>query len=326
MTHPNPVPTGPAARPLPLTRAPHGFTLVELLVVIAIIGTLVGLLLPAVQAAREAARLSSCGNNLKQLALGFQQHLDARKFFPQGTVGANSAFANSLSAKALDSSFGNQDYTCWLQRILPYIEENAVFLAMRNTDGSVRDTNSLDWPCAQTALPITKCPSNGGAGKLPLRPSNSPNYGIAGSYAASFGSDSRYAGGGTCEEKNGMAYCNSKLPVREVTDGLSKTTLLSEIVCTPGKDARGCYWKSAVGNTVFGSEYPPNTSVADSFNAADATGSTGDRVMYARSEHNGGVDVAMVDGSVRFVTNTVNLTIWKAAATRKTGENMTGFD
>jgi prepilin-type N-terminal cleavage/methylation domain-containing protein len=99
--------------------APHGFTLVELLVVIAIIGILVALLLPAVQAAREAARRNQCKNNLKQLALGCLMHEDTQKFLPSG------GWSDAYSADPNRGYGGNQPGS-WYYNILPYIEEQAL--------------------------------------------------------------------------------------------------------------------------------------------------------------------------------------------------------
>jgi type II secretory pathway pseudopilin PulG len=107
-------------------RSPTAFTLVELLVVIAIIGTLVGLLLPAVQAAREAARRSWCSNNLKQLGLACHAFLEQRRTFPPGGVGFN------------------QDYS-WIVMILPGIEEQAVYDSTKLSQWSVYLSGTTSW-------------------------------------------------------------------------------------------------------------------------------------------------------------------------------------
>ena len=132
-------------------RAAAGFTLVELLVVIAIIGTLVGLLLPAVQSAREAARRSSCGNNLKQLGLACHTFLEQRRTFPPGAVGFN------------------HDYS-WTVTILPGIEEQRVYDSTilnggweTYRTGSAQNTYGL--PAAGTAMSNMRsstltCPSS----------------------------------------------------------------------------------------------------------------------------------------------------------------------
>src|SRR5215208_2006469 len=104
---------------LPPTAIRRAFTLVELLVVIAIIGILVALLLPAVQAAREAARRTQCKNNLKQLSLGCLLHQDTQKFLPSGGWG------DFYTADA-NMGFGPRQPGSWYFNILPYIEEGAV--------------------------------------------------------------------------------------------------------------------------------------------------------------------------------------------------------
>src|SRR5262249_22963987 len=113
---------------------PRGFTLVELLVVIAIIGILVALLLPAVQAAREAARRAQCINNLKQSALGFQMHHDVHKHFP--SVGWGWAWIGDPNM-----GYGKGQPGGWHFNILPYIEESAIHdMALGQVDPQKKDT------------------------------------------------------------------------------------------------------------------------------------------------------------------------------------------
>ncbi len=327
----------PAAARRRLSR--RAFTLVELLVVIAIIGILIGLLLPAVQVAREAARLSSCSNKIKQLAIGFHGFHDARQRFPSGSTGQESwSLTSTIAAKNFEpDAYGNNDTTSWLVRILPYIECTEIWNATRSGSGTPLNTSSVTWSAASMRIDTTVCPSNVAAGKITLPLTGTWNYGIQGSYVACTGSNGVYSNAGACDARSGMAFCNSRVKVKDVTDGLSKTLLLSEIVVTPGRDVRGAYWSNWRGWANFSTRYPPNTSVSDkSFgfgNANEGDGpmqnwlplapvedNSGDRVLYARSQHSGGVNAAMADGAVRFVTNFVSPTIWMGLGSRAGGE------
>jgi prepilin-type N-terminal cleavage/methylation domain-containing protein len=131
-----------------------GFTLVELLVVIAIIGILIALLLPAVQAAREAARRTQCINNLKQLGLGVQNHLNAKKYFP--TAGSNVASSPNFST----TSPNGFERGSWLFQILPFIEEGPIFQLGKdfgNTNVTALGGKDLD----EIQIPAFNCPSRG---------------------------------------------------------------------------------------------------------------------------------------------------------------------
>jgi prepilin-type N-terminal cleavage/methylation domain-containing protein len=126
----------------------RGFTLVELLIVIAIIGMLVSLLLPAVQAAREAARRTECANNLKQIGLALQAYHDARRGFPPGWLWAPPA----------DQSGGSS--WAWSVFILPYLERNSLYDELRVDDGSALVPPPGD--PRDTLLPMFVCPSDVG--------------------------------------------------------------------------------------------------------------------------------------------------------------------
>ena len=144
-------------------RGRHGFTLVELLVVIAIIGILVALLLPAVQAAREAARRMQCSNNLKQIGLGIHNYADTYKRLPSEILGWGPGQPSSIAGVATtddDDGFG------WACAILPFVEQSALYDRVGpNGLPSVFEQWSqanptTPWPGAETPLGIYKCPSS----------------------------------------------------------------------------------------------------------------------------------------------------------------------
>jgi prepilin-type N-terminal cleavage/methylation domain-containing protein len=132
--------------------ARRGFTLVERLVVIAIIGILVALLLPAVQAAREAARRNQCKNNLRQIGLAMLNHVDTKKYFPSGGWGAHwEADPNRGSGEDQPGS--------WIYNMLPYIEENALHDLGKGVDVSTAAYTSAGTQLHQTPLVHFICPS-----------------------------------------------------------------------------------------------------------------------------------------------------------------------
>ncbi|MCA9162317.1 MAG: DUF1559 domain-containing protein, partial [Planctomycetales bacterium] len=130
----------------------HAFTLVELLVVIAIIGVLVAMLLPAVQAAREAARRSSCSNNMKQLGLALHNYHDTYKALPAGAWMFNAAGAGSTSCTT-----GNGRRAPWTVSILPFIEQNNIY---DKVDFTKSWDNGVHSALRTTHIEAFKCPSD----------------------------------------------------------------------------------------------------------------------------------------------------------------------
>ncbi len=301
-------------------RLRRAFTLVELLVVIAIIGILVALLLPAVQAAREAGRRSSCNNNLKQLALGMHNHHDTLKSFPPGQW--NDFYANdSPSIRG-----------CWVQTLLPFIEQNAladIYLAAHATNGGW----ALLCPNKDTVIPALFCPSDGASPKTQTFDTNNVNgqdvvQGLHVNYVTCAGSTYYTANG---RDMNGMFYAKSKSKFSSMTDGSSNTLFFGEIIVSPdttANDLRGRYCNSWEGNNWFTSLLPPNTSTPDGQQyqgqplpkAPISNLGAGALGLFTRSYHPGGVNVALGDGSVRFVSNTVNAQVFQALGTRNGGE------
>ena len=190
------------------------FTLVELLVVIAIIGILVALLLPAVQQAREAGRRTQCLNNLKQVGLAVILHEDARKNYPNGR----------------DSSL--QESVSWAFRILPYIEEQAMFDAHDATKRVDDPANavSMRTPVSSYFCPSRRAPTNERDFDDNGAPSRARAAAAGGDYAANAGAFFHYTPGDDPVDKTfaGPIFSGSKIRSRMVTDGLTKTFAVGE--------------------------------------------------------------------------------------------------
>jgi len=304
----------------------RAFTLVELLVVITIIGILIALLLPAVQAAREAARRAQCLNNLKQWGLGMHNYHDTNKVFP---------FATTTVPRHT-----------YVMSLWPFMEQTPLFNAYDPRQPFYAAPNTIDWtlngPVAKT-VSYYLCPTDPGAvydqcnqywnalgnyvvnwGNFPI-PSSVPTNGFG---AAPFG----------FKDTAGNDYSQPRCSdIAAITDGTSNTMLMAEIrrkqVATEW-DCRGCfendgswYWPSCQFMTVL----TPNSSAPDVWGACGAVASampgmpcTAGSPIHAaaRSLHPGGVNVLMADGAVKFVSNTIDLALWRAAGSMNGGESL----
>ena len=206
----------------------RGFTLVELLVVIAIIGILVALLLPAVQSAREASRRTQCLNNLKQLALGSHEHIDATGFFPHGGWGYR-------TVGVPDKGFGPKQPGGWFFSLLPFVEQQNLFMNQNPSE------------VVQTAITVAYCPSRRmsktyKAGPAPWLPFATPSVTVClrNDYAFNGGTATfDHAGSADVNvppppaESDGMAGRAVWYAPRDVLDGLSNTYLLGEKYVNP---------------------------------------------------------------------------------------------
>ena len=309
------------------------FTLVELLVVIAIIGTLVGLLLPAVQAARESARRMSCLNNLKQLSLGMTLYETAKRRFPPGAV----TWVGEYVGKRAGPGDWYDDHG-WYSQMGPFIEQ----IAWSSTiDQSVSFSHENNDSPRRQRIDLYGCPSDG----LKRNEWESPWWARwRGNYVVNFGNTTygQTAKGGVAFGGAPFAPHQSARP-SEILDGLSKTLLLAECVTIAelSTQAPGIGWggpvsdfTTSLGGQTFEAWVTPNSSVADEVARqcwpAYANNSMPDcsligndmtlQSFASRSRHPSGVQVAMCDGSCSFVDNSIDLVAWRQMATSRGAE------
>jgi prepilin-type processing-associated H-X9-DG protein len=296
--------------------------LVELLVVIAIIGILIGMLLPAVQQVREAARRSSCSNNLKQLALAFHLHQDVNNKFPN----AMTRPANGWGP----AQFGGISWSAYL---LPFMEQTALH-------------DSIDFDYAPYCTDVKKQHPPSGEGEHPKAaadqvnkfaslsapPSfNCPSTGtpfdikMTKDYAINCGYEVPWYGDG-----DGVGYADygpasfwkgpGTIKMGEVHDGTSNTFLLLERKNYDGADPEGgrqvnpFLWTCHIHNgcVLYGYKAGgPNIRI---------TFAMGSSIRAPDADHPGGINAALVDGSVHFVSDTVSTLPYRATFTRSTGE------
>ncbi|MGL4512591.1 MAG: DUF1559 domain-containing protein [Lacipirellulaceae bacterium] len=289
-------------------RRRQAFTLVELLVVIAIIGILVALLLPAVQAAREAARRTECVNKLRQWGLALQLHHDAKGYFPQGSISEGGTGTNA-----------NFDRRTFVLLLWPYLEEPGLFASYDFKVPFWHPTNR-DEMLASVAMYF--CPSDRGNGQW-----HGDMYQRArGNYVVCFGNGSFRGSGGSHPKFMRAAFADhvdkSKgVPMRKFVDGLSKTMLMSEAIMAANDtsfDARGDFLNNHGGHSQYMTVNTPNNGVDRCICAqreptpgAPCLNTQSDIVVSARSMHPGGVHVLMGDVSTRLENDDVELLVWQ---------------
>ncbi len=322
-----------------LSRTPtrHAFTLIELLVVIAIIAILVALLLPAVQQAREAARRSSCKNNLKQVALALHNYHDVHNRFPPSGIHNRDAHG----ASATSSSWGPS----WVLLALPYIEQANLqdqydFSLVRTRDGN----NGL---VVTVEIPTLKCPSDGGEKQ---KWSNTATY-ARGNYAVNCGAANAFSRGDfdtkAVRGPFSMArYYGAK--IADIEDGTSNVILAAEIIAGDRSgDVRGA-WANPSGVFFSGGnrvadnprlQLTPNSNALNndlrdrpSHCSADAddrqlrcTGGGSRSFQTARSKHAGGVQVCLADGSTRFISENIAFETWMRLLAQADGQVLGEF-
>jgi prepilin-type N-terminal cleavage/methylation domain-containing protein/prepilin-type processing-associated H-X9-DG protein len=289
----------------------HGFTLVELLVVITIIGILIALLLPAVQAAREAARRMQCSNNLKQTVLGLQLYHEQKGVFPPGSS---------------ETDMVHYTFVTWEGYILPMLEQEGLS-QLYDPNSQYGGGGSTTTTVMRTKIQTYCCPSDTAEreGRYDKMMNGGPGYArsnVVGCYNADGGYDEP-----TGTKKHGLFKKDVSRSIRDVIDGTSNTAAVSEIISGPNgsADPRGMWWHD--WGCHYEHKYNPNSrsdrfcAGVQAYNFCDPSkvycnynaGGCGATCYAASSYHPGGVNVGLVDGSVRFAAETINNAVWQAA-------------
>jgi len=316
-----------------VSRQRNGFTLIELLVVIAIIGILVGMLLPAVQMVREAARRTQCINNIKQQTLAVHNYEGSHQRFPAG--------------------FTYPAMTMWSGYLLPYLDQMNLYktldLSAVDEAEGISNWSTIGAPnndATKVLLDVFQCPSNGhpdvyGEGVGDADPGiigrAHSNY-IAcasGLIAVESGTVGTLIGDPDLTKSDGIFYMNSKTEFADITDGTSSTVLLGEAlsdITVLGIDDDGV--QNAVDHCYIGSNHlRPYSEESEN---SECLGSTACRInaifendltkidqkeLCFSSRHPGGVVISFADGHVDFITEEIEAPVWSHLGTRDRGES-----
>ena len=320
-----------------------GFTLVELLVVITIIGILIALLLPAVQAAREAARRMQCSNNLKQVGLAMHNYHAAQRSLPIGVF-----LTPRQDEPTTGNGMGTPGHTA-LAMLLPFVEQRAVW---ERYNFSIRALDTSQDPATSAQISVYQCPSDNAGGRAAYHSINLLGYGRS-NVAVCFGSNTMMRnsdvsisqGGNYDNYTDGAFRVDGSLKLRDFLDGTSSSAVASEVISGredvygSGQtwDTRGVWAWELMGGFSYTHLHSPNTSVGDAMWPGNCVAGTNmppcdnsvsrHRHLHhaaARSRHPGGVQVAFADGHVTFIGETIDWNVWQRLGAIADGQVIPG--
>lgn len=312
-----------------------GFTLVELLVVITIIGILIALLLPAVQAAREAARRSQCTNNLKQWGLAMSNYESTYEIFPFGILIGQGGRSLGADGDGYTGPNGEYRRQTFVVSLWPYLEQMGLYSQWDFRYSFFTKNTGMNAKLTQVQVPVYFCPSDRQGMYIdPYVTSSRANYVLNWGYCDFMQTQPVGFKIGPFGETNMNSKVNRQSIASSIKDGLSNTMFMSEIIQAVNDndfDFRGDFFNDDVGAAQFMTFYTPNSGIDSTYcveanpnEPAPCQWGSGPVYVSARSRHPGGVTTVFGDGSVHFASDSVAIDVWRALSSKDGGEPVGG--